>query len=124
MEPLLRSDAKGVLEAKWVLEVLRTRYPEQFHSGQARTLQRRFRDWRARHGVEPEVFFQQVAVPGREAAIDFTHATDLGVTIAGDPFPHLLFEFVLSYSHWTWVAIAFGETFEALAAGVQGARGR
>jgi hypothetical protein len=121
VEPLLRSDAKGVLEAKWVLEVLRTRYPEQFQPGQARTLQRRFRDWRARHGVEPEVFFQQVAAPGREAAIDFTHATDLDVTIAGDPFPHLLFEFVLSYSQWTWVAIAFGETFEALAAGVQGA---
>ena len=117
----MRSDAKGVLEAKWVLEVLRTRYPEQFHAGQARTLQRRFRDWRARHGLEPEVFFEQVAVPGREAAIDFTHATDLGVTIAGDPFPHLLFEFVLSYSHWTWVAVAFGETFEALVAGVQGA---
>jgi Integrase core domain len=121
VEPLLRSDIKGILEAKWVLEILRTRYPEQFHPGQARTLQRRFRDWRARHGVEPEVFFQQVAVPGREAAIDFTHGADLGVTIAGDPFPHLLFEFVLSYSHWTWVAIAFGETFEALAASVQGA---
>jgi hypothetical protein len=110
-----------VLEAKWMLEVLQTRYPEQFHAGQARTLQRRCRDWRARHGVEPEVFFEQVAVPGREAAIDFTHATDLGVTIAGDPFPHLLFEFVLSYSHWTWVMVAFGETFEALVAGVQGA---
>ncbi|MBA2260355.1 MAG: IS21 family transposase, partial [Acidobacteria bacterium] len=121
VEPLLRRDLKGVLEAKLVLEVLRMRYPEQFHAGQARTLQRRFRDWRARHGVEPEVFFEQVAAPGREAAIDFTHATDLGVTIAGDPFPHLLFEFVLSYSHWTYVAIAFGETFEALAAGVQGA---
>ena len=121
VEPLLQRDLKGVLEAKLVLEVLRTRYPEQFHPGQARTLQRRFRDWRARHGIEPEVFFEQVAVPGREAAIDFTHATDLDVTIAGDPFPHLLFEFVLSYSHWTWVAVAFGETFEALAAGVQGA---
>lgn len=121
VEPLLVRDLKGVLEAKLVLEVLRTRYPEQFHSGQARTLQRRFRDWRARHGVEPEVFFEQVAVPGREAAIDFTHGSELGVTIAGDPFPHLLFEFVLSYSHWTWVAVAFGETFEALAAGVQGA---
>jgi Mu transposase-like protein len=121
VEPLLRSDLKGVLEAKMVLEVLRQRYPEQFDPGQARTLQRRFRDWRARHGVEPEVFFEQIAVPGREAAIDFTHATDLGVTIAGDPFPHLLFEFVLSYSHWTWVAIGFGETFEALAASVQGA---
>ena len=121
VEPLLRSDVKGVLEAKLVLEVLRTRYPEQFHVGQARTLQRRFRDWRARYGPEPEVFFEQVAVPGREAAIDFTHGTDLGVTIAGEPFPHLLFEFVLSYSHWTWVAVAFGETFEALVAGVQGA---
>src|SRR5712692_5026668 len=121
VEPLLQRDSKGVLEAKWVLDVLRTRYPEQFHPGQARTLQRRFRDWRARHGVEPEVFFEQVAVPGREAAIDFTHATDLGVTIAGEPLPHLLFEFVLSYSYWTWVAVAFGETFEALAAGVQGA---
>jgi hypothetical protein len=121
VEPLLRNDSKGVLEAKWVLEVLQTRYPEQFHPGQARTLQRRFRDWRARHGVEPEVFFEQVAVPGREAAIDFTHGTDLGVTIGGEAFPHLLFEFVLSYSHWTWVMVAFGETFEALVAGVQGA---
>jgi len=121
VEPLLRSDTKGVLEAKLVLELLRTRYPEQFHAGQARTLQRRFRDWRAHHGPEPEVFFEQVAVPGREAAIDFTHGTDLGVTIAGDPFPHLLFEFVLSYSHWTWVTVAFGETFEALVSGVQGA---
>jgi Mu transposase, C-terminal domain len=121
VEPLLRSDAKGVLEAKLVLELLRTRYPEQFHPGQARTLQRRFRDWRAQHGPEPEVFFEQVAVPGREAAIDFTHGTDLGVTIAGDQFPHLLFEFVLSYSHWTWVTVAFGETFEALVSGLQGA---
>ncbi len=121
VEPLLRSDSKGILETKWVLELLRIRYPEQFHPGQARTLQRRFRDWRARHGVEPEVSFQQVAVPGREAAIDFTPGTDLGVTIAGDPFPRLLFELVLSYSHWTWVAVAFGETFEALVAGVQGA---
>jgi hypothetical protein len=121
VEPLLRSDVKGILEAKVVLEVLRQRYPEQFQAGQARTLQRRFRDWRARHGVEPEVFFEQVAVPGREAAIDFTHGTDLGVTVAGQPLPHLLFEFVLSYSHWTWASVAFGETFEALVAGVQGA---
>jgi len=28
VEPLLQSDSKGVLEAKLVLEVLRTRYPE------------------------------------------------------------------------------------------------
>ena len=97
------------------------RTAREWETGPVPSATKRPRDWRARHGIEPEVFFQQVAVPGREAAIDFTHATDLGVTIAGDPFPHLLFEFVLSYSHWTWVAIAFGETFEALAASVQGA---
>lgn len=44
IEPLLQRDLKGILEAKLVLELLRTRYPEQFHPGQARTLQRRFRD--------------------------------------------------------------------------------
>ena len=37
--------------------------------------------------------------------IDFT-GTDLGVTIAGEALPHRLFEFVLSYSNWTWVAVA------------------
>jgi hypothetical protein len=121
IEPLLRSDTKGVLEAEFVLATLRAKEPDRFHPGQVRTLQRRFRDWRALHGPDPEVYFPQVALPGREAAIDFTHATELGVTIAGVPFAHLLFEFVLSYSGWTWTTLAFGETFEALAAGLQGA---
>jgi hypothetical protein len=121
IEPLLKRDTKGVLEAKFVLATLLAKSPDQFQPGHVRTLQRRFRDWRALHGPEPEVYFPQVAIPGREAAIDFTHATDLGVTIAGVPFPHLLFDFVLSYSGWTWTSLAFGETFEALVAGLQGA---
>ena len=75
VEPLLRSDVEGRARSEVVLEVLRTRYPEQFHAGQARTLQRRFRDWRARHGVEPEVFFEQVAVPGSRGGDRF-HACD------------------------------------------------
>ena len=76
---------------------------------------------RTAHGPDHEVYFEQVAVPGREAAFDFTDARDLGVTIRGVPFPHLLFEWVLSYSGWTYVALALSETFEALVAGVQGA---
>jgi len=44
-EPLLQRDAKGVLEAKWVLAELCARHPTQFIAGQARTPQRRFRDW-------------------------------------------------------------------------------
>jgi len=43
------------------------------------------------------------------------------VTIAGAPFPHLLFEFVLSFSGWRWVCLASGETYEALMDGIQGA---
>ena len=43
------------------------------------------------------------------------------MTIAGVLFPHLLFEFVLSFSGWRWVCLAFGETYEALMDGLQGA---
>jgi hypothetical protein len=120
IEPLLWADERGVLQATTLLELLDERYPGRFQGGQVRTLQRRIRDWRAVHGPSKEVFFPQVHVPGREAQMDFTHASDLGVTIAGEPLAHLLFEFVLSYSGWRWVGVAFGETFEALVAGLQG----
>ena len=73
----------------------------------------------ALHGPEKEVFFPQGHVPGREASLDFTHATDLGVTVRGAPLVHLLFQLVLSFSGWTWVEVAFGETFEALVHGLQ-----
>jgi hypothetical protein len=36
--------------------LLRTRYPERFHPGQARTLQRHFRDWRAQSGGSSSTF--------------------------------------------------------------------
>jgi hypothetical protein len=119
--PLLVADDKRVLEAPTVLAVLNEKHPGEFHAGQVRTLQRRMRDWRAVHGPGKEVFFEQEHVVGREAAIDFTHCEELSVTVAGKPFPHLLFEFVLSFSKWLWACVAFAETFEALVAGVQGA---
>lgn len=119
--PLLETDARAELQATTLLEVLEEKYPSRFGSGHLRTLQRRVRDWRAVHGPDKEVYFPQQHVPGREGAVDFTHATSLGVTINGEPLVHLLFEFVLSYSGWTWTDIAFGETYEALVAGVQGA---
>ena len=119
--PRLVADAAGRLQALTLFEWLCEQHPGRFEPGQLRTLQRRVRAWRAQHGPDHEVYFEQVAVPGREAAFDFTDARDLGVTIRGVPFPHLLFEWVLSYSGWTYVALALSETFEALVAGVQGA---
>lgn len=119
--PLLVRDEDGVLEAVTVLAELQERHPGRFFEGQVRTLQRRIRDWRADHGPPREVIFPQQHVPGREASIDFTWMNELKVTIAGQFFAHLLFEFVLSFSGWTWVALAYSETYEALVAGVQGA---
>lgn len=119
--PLLAGDAERALQATTVLDVLEERFPGRYGHGHLRTIQRRMRDWRALHGPGKEVFFEQCHVPGREAAVDFTHATDLGVTIAGKPFRHLLFQLVLSFSGWRWVGLAFGETFEALVGGIQDA---
>ena len=53
--------------------------------------------------------------------MDFTHCGELGVTISGEPFEHLLFQFVLSHSGWRYAEVAFGETFSALVSGLQGA---
>jgi hypothetical protein len=119
--PLLQRDEQRVLEARTLLVELEKRHPGVFSEGQVRTLQRRIRQWRALHGPEREVFFQQEHVPGREGAIDFTHAKELQVTIRGELLDHLFFEFVLSFSGWTWVCLAYSETFEALSAGLQGA---
>ncbi|WP_437732695.1 IS21 family transposase [Sorangium sp. So ce1335] len=120
VEPLLVADKKGELEAKTIFEDLVRRKPGEFEPGQLRTLQRRVREWRAQHGPAKEVFFPQEHVPGRMASMDFTHATELGVTIAGELFVHLFFQFVLAYSGWRFVELAFGETFEALVRGLQG----
>ena len=119
--PQLEADTKGRLQVLKLFAWLCRPHPGRFQAGQLRTLQRRVREWRAQYGGEREVYFKKVAVPGREAAFDFTDASDLGVTIRGVAFPHLLFEWVLSYSKWTYVTLAVSETFEALVAGVQGA---
>ena len=119
--PLLVADEKGVLEATTVLKELQRRHPGQFQPSQVRTLQRRFRDWRALQGPDKEVYFPQEHPPGREGVLDFTRATSLGVRVAGELLVHLLFVFRLSCSSWTWVQVAFGETYEALVEGLQGA---
>jgi len=41
------------------------------------------------------------------------------VTINGQAFPHLLYHFVLTYSNVEAVRVCFGETFEALAEGIE-----
>ena len=62
----------GGLATKTVFRDLQRRHPGQFAAGQLRTLQRRFRRWRALCGPSKEVFFPQVREPGVQCQSDFT----------------------------------------------------
>ena len=107
------------LQAKTVFEELRRRYPNRFPDGQLRTLQRRFRDWRALHGPDREIFFPQVYIPGEQGQSDFTSMNALNITIAGAAFKHLVYHFVLPFSNWEHVTICYSESFESLSQGLQ-----
>jgi hypothetical protein len=109
------------LEAKTLFQMLQRKYPGRFQDGQMRTLQRRIKTWRAMEGPAKEVFFPQVHTPGRLCASDFTHLTDLEITIAGQPFDHMVYHFVLTYSNWEACTVCFSESFESLAEGLQNA---
>jgi hypothetical protein len=63
------------------------------------------------------VMFPQNILPGRQSQSDYTHCNSLEVTIAGVPFPHMLFHFMLPYSRWEYVWICFTESFETLTTG-------
>ena len=109
------------LEAKTIFTDLQRRFPGRFAPGQLRTLQRRCKRWRAVEGSAKEVFFAQVHHPGRLCASDFTHCTDLGVTILGLPFDHMIYHFVLTYSNWETGTVCFSESLESLSEGLQNA---
>lgn len=109
------------LEAKTLFEDLQRRYPGSFADGQIRTLQRRVKTWRALEGSPKEVFFPQVHKPGELCQSDFTDMKALGVTILGEPFDHLVYHFVLTYSNWETGTICFSESFESLSEGLQNA---
>jgi len=109
------------LEAQALFEDLLSRQPERYEPGQVRTFQRRVKQWRAQEGPDKEVFFPQAHRPGEAAQTDFTDASELRITIAGEPFPHLLCHFVLPYSNWQWATTCQSESMLALRRGVQSA---
>lgn len=114
-------EANPGLEAKTIFEYLQREKPGEFQDGQLRTLQRRLKYWRATEGPAKEVFFPQVHRPGELSESDFTHMKKLGITIRREPFEHLLYHFVLTYSNWETGTICFSESFESLSAGYQNA---
>src|SRR2546423_12449119 len=107
------------LQSTTLFALLCEQHPDRYRPTQDRTLRRHIARWRALHGPEKDIIFEQVHTPGERAQSDFTHMEDLGVTIAGEPFPHMVYHFVLTYSNIEAASICFSETFEALAEGIE-----
>lgn len=117
-EQLVRDPA---LQATTLFALLCERSPGRYQTIQLRTLQRHIAAWRAQHGPAKAVIFPQIHRAGERAQSDFTHMADLTVTIAGMPFPHLVFHLVLTYSNMEAVRVCPSESFEALAEGIEAA---
>ena len=110
-EVLARLEAEPKLRPFALFGWLQDKYPGRFPDSQRRTLERRVRAWRATRGPSREVMFPQVHAPGVLAASDFTHMNSLGITIARQPFDHLLYHFTLTYSNWESVSVCPSESF-------------
>lgn len=116
-----RIEVNPGLEAKTIFEALQREQPGKFADTQLRTLQRRIKQWRAIEGPGREVFFVQKHLPGRLCQSDFTHMKEVGVTISGQAFPHMVYHFVLTYSNWEDITLCYSESFESLSEGLQDA---
>ena len=109
------------LEAKLLFEHLSQRADGAVPESHLRTFQRRVKVWRLQHGPDKEVFFPQDWEPGRALQFDWTDATELAVTINGEPFPHLLGHAVLPHSNWEWTNCCLSESLLSCRQGVQAA---
>lgn len=118
--PLLEKNPK--LQAVTLLRYLQEVYKGKYSDCVLRTLQRRVQKWRAIHGPEKEIIFRQNHPPGWQGLSDFTCGNELNVTINNSSFSHLLYHFWLPFSTWEYAfVITGGESYTALAEGLQGA---
>ncbi len=103
-----------------LLEHLQEKYPGEYPDSLLRTLQRKVKKWKAVNGESKAVVFRQTHEPGRQGLSDFTQLKDIKITIAGQPFNHLLYHFRLAFSGWSHIKIIIGgESYAALSSGLQ-----
>lgn len=95
--PLLAKEPKLTGLTLW--EYLDDNYPGDYPYKLLRTLQRRVKHWRATQGPDNPVMFRQTIPPGQQGLSDFTHPRT-AVTVAGQPFAHLIYQYRLAYSGW------------------------
>ena len=127
LEPYWHAEVAPILKAApgirviGVFQELRRRHPD-LNPNIRRTLERRILAWRALHGPEQDVIFRQTHEPGRLGLSDFTDASRLAISIAGEPLDHRLYHFRLVFSGFEHAHVVLGgESFAALAEGLQNA---
>ncbi len=117
--PLLEKEAQLTGLTLW--EYLEDEHSGKFPFSVLRTLQRRVKHWKATEGPDKVVIFRQSVPAGHQGLSDFSHP-DTEVTIKGEVFSHLLYQFRFAYSGWRYVQITLGgESYSALADGLQSA---
>ncbi len=119
VETMLKNASE--LQGKTLFEHFQEKYPDQFSNGQLRTFQRRVRQWRCTYGPDKSVCFEQVTKPGEVIQTDWTHMDELGITIAGEAYPHLLCHSVLIHSNFEWATRCTSESLLSVRNGVQAA---
>jgi hypothetical protein len=121
--PLMEAKLKDAptLEGKALFEWLMVQQPGKYVPGQLRTFQRHVEKWRSMSGPEQEIFFAQEHRAGEAMQTDFTWGTELGVTICGEAYPHMLCHPVLPYSNWEWATVCRSESILAIKRGMQAA---
>ena len=110
--PLLEKEPQLTGLTLW--EYLEDEHAGQFPYSVLRTLQRRVKHWKATQGPDKVVIFRQSVPAGQQGLSDFSHpATE--ITIQGEVFTHLLYQFRFAYSGWRYVQITLGgESYSAL----------
>jgi len=118
--PMIENMLEGApsLEAKAVFEWLCEQRPGRYKPGQLRTFQRHVAVWRALNQKRVAILEQEHR-PGEVIQTDGTCLNELGVTIQGQRFNHILIHSVLPYSNWEWGRVAQSESLAALHLGLQ-----
>ncbi len=103
-----------------LFEVLCEKHPDTYDAKILRTLQRRMKSWKAKHGPAKEVMFRQIKTPGHMGISDFTTLKKVTISVKGKTFKHILYHYRLVFSGWCYVkVICGGESFTALSSGLQ-----
>jgi hypothetical protein len=84
-------------------------------------LERDIEAWKDVTGLPNEVCSDQLHRPGQLGASDFLDMDDLRITVAGHPFDHMLYHFVLAHSNRETGTVCISESFESLSQGLQNA---